>query len=66
VSSRSVRFLAYNGQTEGPQTEALKQAAEAAGVPVLDFSETLPEGKTYVQWMTDNVNNVSKVLEKNS
>ena len=66
VSSKSVRFLAYNGQTEGPQTEALKKAAEAAGVPVVDFSETLPEGKTYVQWMTDNVNNVSKVLEKNS
>lgn len=66
VSSKSVRFLAYNGQTEGPQTEALKKAAEAAGVPVVDFSETLPEGKTYLQWMTDNVNNVSKVLEKNS
>jgi zinc/manganese transport system substrate-binding protein len=66
VSSKSVRFLAYNGQTEGPQTEALKNAAESAGVPVVDFSETLPEGKTYVQWMTDNVNNVSKVLETNS
>jgi zinc/manganese transport system substrate-binding protein len=66
VASKSVRFLAYNGQTEGPQTEALKKAAGAAGVPVVDFSETLPEGKTYVQWMTDNVNNVSEVLEKNS
>ncbi len=66
VSSKSVRFLAYNAQTEGPQTEALKNAAESAGVPVVDFSETLPEGKTYVQWMTDNVNNVSKVLETNS
>ncbi|MCU1568144.1 MAG: hypothetical protein JWQ56_3081, partial [Pseudarthrobacter sp.] len=31
-----------------------------------DFSETLPEGTTYVQWMTDNVNNISTVLEKNS
>jgi len=66
VASKSVRFLAYNGQTEGPQTEALKKAAETAGVPVVDFSETLPEGKTYAQWMTDNVNNVSKVLETNS
>ena len=65
VASKSVRFLAYNAQTEGPQTEALKKAAETAGVPVVDFSETLPEGKTYLQWMTDNVNNVSKVLETN-
>lgn len=65
VASRSVRLLAYNEQTEGPQTESLKKAAEAAGVPVVDFNETLPEGKTYVQWMTDNVNNIGKVLETN-
>lgn len=63
VGSRAVRLLAYNAQTEGPQTEALKKAAETAGVPVVDFTETLPEGKTYLQWMTDNVNNISKVLE---
>lgn len=66
AGSKDIRFLAYNEQTEGPQTEVLKKAAEAAGVPVIDFSETLPEGKTYLQWMTDNVQNVSKVLEKNS
>lgn len=66
AGSKDIRFLAYNAQTEGPQTQALKEAAEAAGVPVIDFSETLPEGKTYLQWMTDNVDNVSKVLEKNS
>jgi zinc/manganese transport system substrate-binding protein len=66
AGSKDIRFLAYNAQTEGPQTQALKKAAEAAGVPVIDFSETLPEGKTYLQWMTDNVDNVSKVLEKNS
>lgn len=66
AGSKELRFLAYNSQTEGPQTEALKKAAEAAGVPVIDFSETLPEGKTYLEWMTDNVENVGKVLEKNS
>ena len=66
AGSKDISFLAYNEQTEGPQTEALKRAAESAGVPVINFSETLPEGKTYLQWMTDNVENVSKVLEKNS
>jgi zinc/manganese transport system substrate-binding protein len=63
VAGKSVRLLAYNSQTEGPQTEALKKAAESAGVPVVDFNETLPDGKTYVQWMTDNVENISTVLE---
>ena len=45
----AVRLLAYNTQTEGPQTLAVKKAAEDAGIPVLDFSETLPDGKTYVR-----------------
>ena len=66
AGSKDLKFLAYNEQTEGPQTEALKKAAQTAGVPVVDFSETLPEGKTYLQWMTDNVDNISKALEKNS
>ncbi len=64
VSAKSVRFLAYNEQTEGPQTEAVKRAAEAAGVPVVNFTETLPDGKDYVQWMTDNVEAVTAALKK--
>ncbi|WP_426996267.1 metal ABC transporter solute-binding protein, Zn/Mn family [Pseudarthrobacter sp. N5] len=65
AGSAELGFLAYNEQTDGPQTEALKKAAESAGVPVVNFSETLPDGKTYVQWMTDNVENISNALEKN-
>ena len=63
IASKSVTLLAYNQQTEGPQTQSLKAAADAAGVPVVDFNETLPEGKTYVQWMTENVDKISHVLE---
>jgi zinc/manganese transport system substrate-binding protein len=62
AGSKDVKFLAYNTQTEGPQTEAVKKAAEAAGVPVLDFSETLPEGKSYLQWMGGNVDSISHAL----
>jgi zinc/manganese transport system substrate-binding protein len=62
VGSGSVRLLAYNTQTEGPQTLALKKAAASAGVPVVNFSETLPEGQTFLQWMTANVASISKAL----
>jgi zinc/manganese transport system substrate-binding protein len=64
AGSKDIKFLAYNTQTEGPQTQALKKAAEEAGVPVLDFSETLPDGKTYVQWMTANVDSIKQALGK--
>jgi zinc/manganese transport system substrate-binding protein len=62
VESGGIRLLAYNTQTEGPQTLALKKAAEAAHVPVVNFSETLPDGKSYLQWMTDNVDSIAKAL----
>jgi zinc/manganese transport system substrate-binding protein len=62
VASRGVRLLAYNTQTEGPQTLALKKAAQTAGVPVVNFSETLPDGQSYLQWMTANVESIGKAL----
>ncbi|MCU1539072.1 MAG: transporter substrate-binding protein [Arthrobacter sp.] len=62
VGSGGVRLLAYNSQTEGPQTLALKEAASVAGVPVLNFSETLPDGKSYLQWMSDNVDGIARTL----
>ncbi|YCK83578.1 zinc ABC transporter substrate-binding protein [Arthrobacter sp. D3-18] len=64
VSAKSVRLLAYNQQTEGPQTESVKRAAENAGVPVVNFTETLPDGKDYLQWMADNVESISAALKK--
>ncbi|MDD1477103.1 metal ABC transporter solute-binding protein, Zn/Mn family [Arthrobacter sp. H16F315] len=62
MGSGNIRLLAYNQQTEGPQTAAVKDAAAAAGVPVVNFSETLTEGNSYLQWMTDNVDNIAKAL----
>lgn len=64
ITSKSVRFLAYNEQTASAETEKLKSEAAAAGVPVIGFTETLPEGKDYVAWMTDNVANVAAALNK--
>ena len=62
MGTGGIRLLAYNQQTEGPQTQAVKEAAAAAGVPVVDFSETLPDGLSYLQWMTENVDHISKAL----
>ncbi|MFF2245110.1 metal ABC transporter solute-binding protein, Zn/Mn family [Arthrobacter sp. NPDC058130] len=62
VASKGVKLLAYNTQTEGPQTVTLKKAAETAGIPVVNFSETLPDGQSYLQWMTGNVESIEKAL----
>ncbi|MGG7465864.1 metal ABC transporter solute-binding protein, Zn/Mn family [Plantibacter sp. YIM 135347] len=60
----TVSLLAYNEQTSGAETEQVEKAATAAGVPVVSFTETLPDGKDYLSWMTSNVEAVAKALQK--
>ncbi|RQP10862.1 MAG: ABC transporter substrate-binding protein [Microbacteriaceae bacterium] len=62
VSGGSVAFLAYNEQTVGPQTDQVLAAAEAAGTPVVSFSELLPEGEHYLDWMAANLAAIEAAL----
>lgn len=55
IASGDVRLLAYNEQTASPETERVRAAAEAAGIPVVSFVETLPDGEDYVSWMRANI-----------
>ncbi len=61
-SNQEVVLLAYNTQTESGQTQKIKEAATAANIPVVDFTETLPVGKSYLDWMGDNVDNLLSAL----
>ncbi|MFF9803853.1 metal ABC transporter solute-binding protein, Zn/Mn family [Streptomyces coeruleorubidus] len=63
-SGRKVEVLVYNQQTSGPQTEKSEAAAKAAGIPVVPVTETLPEGKDYLGWMTANVDALASALAK--
>lgn len=62
VTSKSVALLAYNPQTEGAQTEQLRKAAQSAGLPVVDFTETVPAGMDYLGWMQSNVDALAKAV----
>lgn len=50
LERREVAALVYNTHTENPTTEAVRGAAEAAGVPVIEVSESLPTGMDYLTW----------------
>jgi zinc/manganese transport system substrate-binding protein len=58
----SVSLLAYNEQTASSETEEVRKAADDNGVPVVQFTETLPDGADYVSWMTDNLDAISAAL----
>lgn len=62
IASGGVRLLAYNEQTASPETERVRAAAEAAGIPVVSFVETLPDGEDYVSWMRANIEAVAAAL----
>ncbi|GAA1868019.1 zinc ABC transporter substrate-binding protein [Paeniglutamicibacter psychrophenolicus] len=51
----AIDVLAYNTQTESPQTERIRALADAANVEVIDFTETLPPNTDYVSWMDANI-----------
>ena len=55
-------LLALNTQTSGAQTDKVRSVAEAAGVPVLSMTETLPEGQNYISWMESNVHELEVSL----
>ena len=57
-----VVLLAYNEQTASAETERVREAAEAAGVTVLDFTETLPDGEDYLSWMSANLDRLEAAL----
>jgi zinc/manganese transport system substrate-binding protein len=62
IASGDVVLLAYNSQTASAETERMREAAEAAGIPVVDFTETLPDGEDYLSWMTANLDALEAAL----
>lgn len=61
-TGKQVRALVYNEQTTGPQTDQVLTAAEDNGIAVVPVTETLPEGKDYTTWMTENVDAIATAL----
>ncbi|MEZ5151506.1 metal ABC transporter solute-binding protein, Zn/Mn family [Rhodococcus zopfii] len=59
---KQVRVLIYNPQTEDKVSREMRSAAEQAGIPVVEVSETLPEGLDYVQWQTGTVDDLAAAL----
>lgn len=59
----AVRALIVNAQTETPTTDQVRSAAEAAGVPVVEMTETLPAGQAdYLSWMGAQVDALTAAL----
>ncbi|ANZ36740.1 metal ABC transporter substrate-binding protein [Lentzea guizhouensis] len=64
VEGKQVNVLVNNTQTENNVTKQLVEKAKAAGVPVVEVTETLPQGVTsYLDWMSKQVDALSQALK---
>ncbi|WP_051047856.1 metal ABC transporter solute-binding protein, Zn/Mn family [Rhodococcus sp. AW25M09] len=61
-TSKSVRALVYNIQTEDAVTQDIRSTSEAAGIPVVEVTETLPAGMTYIEWQTKAATDLQAAL----
>lgn len=64
VNNRQVKILIYNEQTITPITTNLQNAAKQRNIPVVPVTETMPPGKTYQTWMSDQLDALQQALQQ--
>jgi zinc/manganese transport system substrate-binding protein len=63
ITNKQIVALVNNDQTETNVTNQLISAAKKAKIPVINVSETLPQGVTgYVEWMTSQVDSLAAAV----
>ncbi|MCV7066059.1 zinc ABC transporter substrate-binding protein [Mycolicibacterium farcinogenes] len=63
LADRGVDVLIYNTQTEGSLPKEIRAAAEKAGVPVVDVTETVaPGADSFEAWQVDQLTALAKAL----
>lgn len=63
LQGRGVDVLIYNTQTQGSVPEQIRSAAEAAGVPVVEVTETVaPGAESFEAWQVDQLRSLAKAL----
>jgi zinc/manganese transport system substrate-binding protein len=63
ISTNSVDLFVVNIQTGSVQIDALVELAESNGVAVIQVSELLPEGLSYLAWMEQNISAIEAGLK---
>jgi zinc/manganese transport system substrate-binding protein len=63
IKNKKIKFFVYNTQNSGGTVENIVKLANSNGIPVVKVTETEPEGKNYLQWMMDQLNEVGNALK---
>lgn len=63
ITEGKVDVLLVNSQTEDPVSQALQDAAETKGIPVVTLTETLAGASDYVSWIGTALEQIDKALK---
>ena len=63
IESGEVAVLLTNAQTGGSESQRVETAAEAAGIPIVAFTELIEDGSSYAEWMRDAIQDLADALQ---
>lgn len=64
ATDHKIRALLYNTQAISPITTRIRDAARAAGIPIVGVTETLPSGRTFQAWQLDQAQALQRALAR--
>ena len=64
LKSHRIKLLIYNSQATDPLADKMSALAKEADIPVVGATETQPEGKSYQEWMTSEIEAVGAALAR--
>jgi zinc/manganese transport system substrate-binding protein len=64
LTNHTAKVLIYNAQVSNPMTERMQNLAIAQGIPIVGVTETQPPGKTYLEWMRSQLNDLKEALSQ--
>jgi len=65
INARQVDAVLMNQQTATAVTKQVQSAAESAGIPIVNITETLPVGSDYLTWQHDTAVRLAAALKQN-
>ena len=64
INKKQAKVLIYNVQTVTPITTNVQNEAKKQNIPIVPVSETMPPGKTYQTWMSDQLDALAIALQQ--
>ena len=66
LKERKVKVMLYNSQADNASVKRLVNIAQESNIPIVGVSETEPAGKTYQNWMLEQLDALDKALGGNT